>query len=184
MENKHISSPFDERVLRELKAGDPVLISGLVYTARDAAHQRLVKALEIGDYPPVPIKGQTFYYMGPSPAPPGHVIGAAGPTTSGRMDPYVPPLLQCGLRAMIGKGQRSPEIRRVMKQYGAVYFACLGGAGALLSKAVRKAEVVAYDDLGAEAIRRLQIVDLPAVVVNDIDGNDLYESGKALYRKC
>jgi fumarate hydratase subunit beta len=183
MENyQRITSPFEVRTLQALHTGDVVFICGLVYTARDAAHLRLTTALERGEKLPIEIAGQTIYYMGPSPTSPGHIIGAAGPTTSGRMDVYVPTLLNQGLRAMIGKGQRSAKARQLMKQFGAVYFAALGGAGALLSKSVRKVDVVAYDDLGAEAIRRLELVDLPAVVVNDFNGNDLYESGKAAYR--
>jgi fumarate hydratase subunit beta len=180
--SRSILSPFEPGLLQKLHAGETVLIRGVLFTARDAAHRRLFEALGRGEQLPLDLAGQTIYYMGPSPAPPGRLIGAAGPTTSSRMDVYVPRMLELGLRAMIGKGQRSAEVRRAMLKSGAVYFAALGGAGALLSKAVRKVEVVAYEDLGAEAIRRLEVIDLPVVVVNDLEGNDLYDSGKALFR--
>jgi|TARA_B100001971_G_scaffold208815_1_gene231313 fumarate hydratase subunit beta len=160
-----------------------VLISGVVYTARDNAHQRLVEALERGEQLPFDIKGQTLYYMGPSPPRPGQVIGSAGPTTSGRMDAYTPPLIAAGLRAMIGKGNRSPEVKEAIKKYRALYFVTIGGAGALLSKAIKKAEVIAYPDLGIEAIRRLEVKDLLAIVANDIYKEDLFEQGRARYQK-
>ena len=160
-----------------------VLISGVVYTARDNAHQRLVEALERGEQLPFDIKGQTLYYMGPSPPRPGQVIGSAGPTTSGRMDIYTPPLIAAGLRAMIGKGNRSPEVKEAIKKYRALYFVTIGGAGALLSKAIKKAEVIAYPDLGIEAIRRLEVKDLLAIVANDIYKEDLFEQGRARYQK-
>ena len=160
-----------------------VLISGVVYTARDSAHQRLVEALERGEQLPFDIKGQTLYYMGPSPPRPGQVIGSAGPTTSGRMDAYTPPLIAAGLRAMIGKGNRSPEVKEAIKKYRALYFVTIGGAGALLSKAIKKAEVIAYPDLGIEAIRRLEVKDLLAIVANDIYKEDLFEQGRARYQK-
>ena len=160
-----------------------VLISGVVYTARDSAHQRLVEALERGEQLPFDIKGQTLYYMGPSPPRPGQVIGSAGPTTSGRMDIYTPPLIAAGLRAMIGKGNRSPEVKEAIKKYRALYFVTIGGAGALLSKAIKKAEVIAYPDLGIEAIRRLEVKDLLAIVANDIYKEDLFEQGRARYQK-
>ncbi len=163
--------------------GTRVLISGVVYTARDSAHQRLVKALDKGEQLPFDIKGQTLYYMGPSPARPGQVIGSAGPTTSGRMDGYTLPLIAAGLKAIIGKGSRSAEVREAIKKHKAVYLVAIGGTGALLSKAIKKAEVIAYHDLGVEAIMRLEVEDLPAIVANDIYGEDLFEQGRARYRK-
>jgi len=178
----HIKSPMDNKTIEALKAGDQVLISGIIYTARDAAHKRIVEALDKGEKAPFEIKGQTIYYMGPSPAKPGEVIGAAGPTTSGRMDAYAPRLMEVGLKGMIGKGLRTKEVKDAMKKYKAVYFAAIGGAGALISKSIKKAEVIAYDDLGAEALRRLEVENFPATVINDIYGGDLYEEGKAKYR--
>ena len=163
--------------------GTRVLISGVVYTARDSAHQRLVEALERGEQLPFDIKGQTLYYMGPSPARPGQVIGSAGPTTSGRMDTYTPPLITAGLKVMIGKGNRSPEVREAIKKHKAVYLVAIGGTGALLSKVIKKAEVITYPDLGVEAIMRLEVEDLPAIVANDIYGGDLFEQGRARYQK-
>jgi len=179
----HIASPLEPKVVEKLKAGDQVFISGTIYVARDAAHKRMVQALDKGERLPFDISGQTVYYMGPSPAKPGQVIGSAGPTTSGRMDIYTPRLLAAGLRAMIGKGGRSLAVKEAMKRYKAVYLAAIGGAGALITKSIKKAEVVAYDDLGAEAIRCLEVEDFPAIVVNDIYGGDLYEEGKAKYQK-
>ncbi len=179
----HIASPLEPEVVEKLKAGDQVFISGTIYVARDAAHKRMVQALDKGERLPFDIAGQTVYYMGPSPAKPGQVIGSAGPTTSGRMDVYTPRLLAAGLRAMIGKGGRSLAVKEAMKRYKAVYLAAIGGAGALITKSIKKAEVVAYDDLGAEAIRCLEVKDFPAIVVNDIYGGDLYEEGKAKYQK-
>lgn len=154
-----------------------------MYTARDAAHKLLVEALDKGEKLPFDMSGQTIYYMGPSPARPGEVIGSAGPTTSKRMDVYTPRLLDAGIKAMIGKGSRSAEVKEAIKKYKAVYFASIGGAGALLSKAVKKAEVVAYEELGAEAIQRLEVENFPAVVANDMYGSDLYDEGKKRYRK-
>ena len=176
-----ITSPIDSETIAKLKAGDQVLISGIIYTARDAAHKRMVEALDKGEKLPFDIEGQTIYYMGPSPAKPGEVIGAAGPTTSGRMDAYAPRLMEVGLRAMIGKGLRLPEVKDAMKTHKSVYMAAIGGAGALISKCIRSAEVVAYEDLGAEALRRLRVENLPATVINDIHGGDLYEEGKLKY---
>ncbi|MEW6033593.1 MAG: Fe-S-containing hydro-lyase [Chloroflexota bacterium] len=178
-----IGSPLDGATVEKLRAGDQVFISGVVYTARDAAHKRMVEALEKGEALPFDPAGQTLYYMGPSPARPGQVIGSAGPTTSGRMDSYTPRLLAAGLRAMVGKGKRSQAVKDAIRQHHAVYLAAVGGAGALISKCIRKSEVVAYEDLGAEAVRRLEVVDLPAIVVNDARGGDLYEEGKARYRR-
>ncbi len=177
-----IKSPMDTAVIEKLRAGDQVLISGVIYVARDAAHKRLVEALNRGEKLPFEIEGQTIYYMGPSPAKPGEVIGSAGPTTSGRMDAYAPRLMEVGLKGMIGKGSRTQAVKDAMRKYKAVYFAAIGGAGALISKSIKKAEVVAYDDLGAEALRRLEVEDFPATVVNDIYGGDLYEEGKAKYQ--
>jgi fumarate hydratase subunit beta len=179
----NITSPIKTEVLEKLTAGTPVLISGVVYTARDAAHQRLTQALEKGDKLPFDLKGQTLYYMGPSPAKPGQVIGAAGPTTSSRMDRYTPRLIAAGVRAMMGKGSRSPEVKEAIKKHKAVYFATIGGAGALLAKSIKKAEVIAYEDLGAEAVLRLDVENFPAIVANDIYGGDLFEQGKAKYQK-
>lgn len=179
-----ITSPLDEKTVKELKAGDQVLITGVIYTARDAAHKRMVEALDRGEPLPFDVKGQTIYYMGPSPAKPGQVIGSAGPTTAGRMDFYAPRLMAEGLRVMIAKGARSPAVKEAIKKYKGVYFASIGGAGALVAKTIVKAETVAYEDLGAEAILRLEVEDFPAVVINDIYGGDLYEQGKAKYKKA
>ncbi len=165
-----------------LRAGNLVLLTGVIYTARDAAHKRMVEALARGEKLPFDIKGQTVYYMGPSPAPPGKVIGAAGPTTSGRMDGYTPTLLKEGLRAMIGKGSRSAEVKVAITKYGAVYMAATGGAGAILARSIIRVDLIAYEDLGAEAVRRLEVRDFPAIVINDCHGADLYEEGKARYR--
>ena len=181
--SKNVNSPLDEHTIEGLKAGDQLLISGVIYTARDAAHKRLTEALDRGEEPPFDFHGQTIYYMGPSPAKPGGVIGAAGPTTSGRMDPYSPRLISEGLKVMIGKGRRSPEVKQAIKEHKGVYLAAIGGAGALIARSIKKSEVVAYEDLGAEALRRLEVEDFPATVVNDAHGGDLYEEGKAMYRK-
>ena len=183
MDVLNITSPIEAKTVERLKIGTQVLISGVIYTARDAAHQRLVQAIDSGEKLPFDIKGQTLYYMGPSPARPGRVIGSAGPTTSGRMDNYTPPLLAAGLRAMIGKGSRSPEVKEAIKKYKAVYFVTIGGAGALLSRAIKKAEVIAYPDLAAEAIMRLEVADFPAIVANDIYGGDLFAQGRARYQE-
>lgn len=181
---QRIRLPLHAEVIEKLRAGDQVLMSGTVYSARDAAHKRLVEALDRGEKLPFEIEGQTIYYMGPSPPRPGRVIGSAGPTTSGRMDVYAPRLMEVGLKGMIGKGSRSQEVKDAMRRYKAVYFATIGGAGALIAKSIKKAEVVAYDDLGAEALRRLEVEDFPATVINDIYGDDLYEEGKARWGRC
>jgi fumarate hydratase subunit beta len=160
-----------------------VLISGVIYTARDAAHKRLVESIAGHEALPFDIKGQTVYYMGPSPARPGRVIGAAGPTTSGRMDDYTPPLLEAGLKAMIGKGGRSQKVREAIKKHAAVYFVTFGGAGALISKTIKKAEVIAYPELGAEAVMRLEVEDLPAIVAADASGGYLFDEAQAKYMK-
>ncbi len=177
-----IATPLDEKAAEKLRAGDQVLITGVIYAARDAAHKRMVEVLDRGEKLPFDIRDQVIYYMGPTPARPGQVIGAAGPTTSGRMDSYTPRLLAAGLRGMIGKGNRSQQVKEAIKKYKAVYFAAIGGAGALASKCIKKAETIAYEDLGAEAIRRLEVEDFPVTVINDIYGGDLYEEGKAKYR--
>jgi len=180
---KMITSPLDAQTIEDIKAGDQVFISGVIYSARDAAHKRLIEALERGDKLPFDISGQTIYYMGPSPAKPGQVIGAAGPTTSGRMDSYSPRLMASGLKGMIGKGSRSPEVKEAIKKHKAIYFAAIGGAGALIARSIKKAEVVAYEELGAEAIMCLEVENFPAIVVNDAHGGDLYEEGMAKYRR-
>lgn len=179
---KKITTPLTEETVVDLRAGDSVLITGTIYAARDAAHKRLAALLEEGRELPFDPRGQIIYYMGPSPARPGRVIGAAGPTTSGRVDPYTPVLLRAGLKGMIGKGNRSPEVRRAIQEYRAVYFAAIGGAGALISKSITASEVVAFPEMGAEALLRLQVRDFPAIVVNDIYGGDAYEEGKKTYR--
>ncbi len=178
----NIESPLDAETVKTLKAGDQVFITGVIYTARDAAHKRIVEALDKAEKLPLDLANQTIYYMGPSPARPGQPIGSAGPTTSGRMDSYAPRLMAAGLKGMIGKGNRSQAVKDAMQEYKAVYFAAIGGAGALISKSIKKAEVIAYEELGAEAIRRLEVENFPATVINDIYGGDLYEQGKAKYR--
>ena len=176
-----ITAPLSREAARELRAGDSCLISGVIYTARDAAHKRLCQLVAEGKELPMEIKDSVIYFVGPTPAKPGQAIGSAGPTTSYRMDAYSPTLIAQGLTGMIGKGKRGPEVVAAMKEYGAVYFGAIGGCGALLSKCIQKAEIVAYEDLGAEAIRRLEVVDFPAVVVIDSLGNNLYESGRRDY---
>jgi fumarate hydratase subunit beta len=179
---KRIDLPLTDEILRGLRAGDSLLLNGVIYVARDAAHKRMVEALDQGKPMPIQIQGQTVYFMGPSPARPGRPIGAAGPTTSGRMDAYSPRLIEQGLKGMIGKGPRSKEVLDAMVQHKAVYLGAIGGAGAIISRSIRKAEVVAYEELGAEALRRLEVQDFPVTVVNDIYGGDLYEEGKKKYR--
>lgn len=179
---KKVKLPLTGETLRELKAGDNILLTGVMYVARDAAHKRLVEVLDQGKPLPFDIKGQTIYFMGPSPARPGQPIGSAGPTTSGRMDRYSPRLMVAGLKGMIGKGMRSQEVKDSIREYGAIYMAAIGGAGALISKSIKKSEVVAYPELGAEALLRLEVEDFPATVINDIDGGDLYREGKARYK--
>jgi fumarate hydratase subunit beta len=170
----HINTPFQEAVARSLNAGDAVRISGTLIAARDAAHKRMVEALLSGEALPVDLRDQIIYYVGPTPAKPGNPIGAAGPTTAGRMDVYTPPLLEIGLRGMIGKGRRSPEAITAMQKHGAVFFAALGGAGALLASCIKRYEILAYADLGTEALARLEVVDFPAIVAIDTLGNDIY----------
>ncbi|MFC2035254.1 Fe-S-containing hydro-lyase [Chloroflexota bacterium] len=179
---KKITLPLTDEVLADLKVGDNLLLTGVIYVGRDSAHKRMVEALDQGKPLPFDIKGQTIYYMGPAPAKPGQAIGSAGPTTSGRMDTYSPRLISEGLKGMIGKGFRSQAVKDAMKKYRAVYLAALGGAGVLISKSIKKSEIVAYEELGAEAIRRLEVENFPATVINDIYGGDLYQEGKAKYR--
>ena len=178
-----LTTPLSEEAVLGLRSGQAVLISGVIYTARDAAHKRMVETLEAGGELPFEVSGQVIYYVGPTPAPPGRVIGAAGPTTAGRMDRYTPPLLARGLKGMIGKGARSAEVREALKKHKAVYFGGIGGAGALLSKRIHSAELVAYEDLGTEAIRRLEVEEFPAIVVNDCHGGDAYEEAVLQWRR-
>lgn len=178
---KRLSAPLSTEDVLDLQAGDNVLISGVIYTGRDAAHKKLFDLLEAGELLPVDFNGQIIYYVGPSPAKPGKVIGSAGPTTSGRMDAYTPTMLAQGLKACIGKGSRSQAVKDALVKYKSVYLASTGGAAALLAKKILKAEVVAYPELGAEAIYRLEVEDFPATVVNDAHGNDIYEEGRKLY---
>lgn len=180
---KKITAPIDKKAASELTAGEYVYITGTIYTARDAAHKRMKEALDRGDQLPFDIRGQIIYYMGPSPAREGRPIGSAGPTTASRMDRYTPQLLDLGLGAMIGKGKRSKEVLAAIVRNQAVYFAAVGGAGALLSKCIQSSEVIAYDDLGTEAIRKLFVKDFPVIVVADSKGNNLYETAIEQYRK-
>jgi fumarate hydratase subunit beta len=181
--NMEITTPLSEKVIEQLRAGDKVSITGTIYVGRDAAHKRMVAALDAGDPLPFDPEGQIIYYMGPAPAKPGDPIGSAGPTTSYRMDPYAPRMMEAGLKGMIGKGNRSMPVREAMQKYKAVYFGAIGGAGALIAKSIKRAEVVAYDDLGAEALRRLEVEDFPAIVVNDIYGGDAYQDGLEEYSR-
>ena len=176
-----IQTPLTREAARTLKAGDSCLISGVIYTARDAAHKRLCELVAAGKELPMDIRDSIIYFVGPTPAKPGQAIGSAGPTTSYRMDAYSPILIREGQTGMIGKGKRGPEVVSAMKEHGAVYFGAIGGCGALLSKCIKKAEIVAYEDLGAEAIRRLEVEDFPVIVVIDAEGNNLYESGRNAY---
>ena len=180
---KYITAPLKESDIKDLKAGDYVYITGTIYTARDAAHKRMYEALGRGEELPVDIREQMIYYMGPSPAREGRPIGSAGPTTASRMDKYAPELLDLGLGAMIGKGKRSPAVADAIVRNGAVYFAAIGGAGALLSKCILSSEVIAYGDLGPEAVRKLEVKDFPVVVVIDSQGNNLYETAARAYAK-
>jgi len=174
-ETKTLQPPLTEDQARSLKAGDQVSITGVIYTARDMAHKRLCESIDAGNGLPFELEGAVIYFMGPTPARPGRVIGAAGPTTSSRMDAFSPKLIAKGLRAMVGKGYRGGEVRDALKKYGAVYLATIGGAGALLSKQIVSAEVIAYEDLGTEAIRKLQVVDFPAIVAYDAQGRSVYK---------
>ena len=181
MENVKITTPLTREGARTLRAGDSCLISGVIFTARDAAHKRLCELVAAGKELPLNIKDSIIYFVGPTPAKPGQAIGSAGPTTSYRMDAYSPALISLGLTGMIGKGKRGPEVVDAMKEHGAVYFGAIGGCGALLSRCIKKAELVAYEDLGAEAIRRLEVEDFPAVVIIDSLGNNLYQTGREDY---
>jgi fumarate hydratase subunit beta len=180
---RHTSTPLTDALVRELRAGERVLLSGVVYTARDAAHKRMVEALAAGEALPFDPQGQVVYYVGPSPARPGAVIGSAGPTTAGRVDLYTIPLLERGLKGMIGKGSRSAPVREAMVRCGAVYLVAVGGAAALIAERIRSVELIAYEDLGTEAIRRYVVEDFPLMVANDAHGGDLYEQGREAYRR-
>ncbi len=180
---KHVQLPLTQEAARELKAGDQVLLTGSVLTGRDAAHKRLIALLDEGKPLPIDLQGETIYYVGPAPARPGQAVGPAGPTTSYRMDPYTPRLLALGLKGMIGKGERGAEVIAAIKEHGAVYFGAVGGSAVLISRSIEKSEVIAYPDLGPEAIHRFYIKDFPAVVAVDAQGNNLYEQGPQLYRK-
>lgn len=180
---KQITAPFTQSIVENLTAGDTVLITGTIYTARDAAHKRLCEAIAEGRPLPFDLRDAVIYYVGPTPPQPGQVIGAAGPTTSGRMDAYAPTLMEHGLRGMIGKGERTQAVVDSMKKHTAVYLAATGGAGALLSHCILESETIAYEDLGTEAIRRLTVKDFPATVVIDCQGNNLYETAPAAYRR-
>ena len=176
-----VKTPLTREAARQLKSGDSVLLTGVIYTARDAAHKRLCELVAQGKELPLDVKDSIIYFVGPTPARPGQAIGSAGPTTSYRMDAYSPTMIEQGLTGMIGKGKRNEEVVAAMKEHGAVYFGAIGGCGALLSKCIKKAEVIAYEDLGAEAIRRLEVEDFPVVVIIDSEGNNLYESGRKEY---
>jgi fumarate hydratase subunit beta len=176
-----LTPPLTDADVEKLKVGDRVMISGVIYTGRDAAHKRLVDLIQAGKPLPFEVKGQIIYYVGPSPAPPGRVIGAAGPTTSYRMDAYAPELIRLGLKGMIGKGARNQVVKDAMVKHKAVYFAAIGGAGALMAQSIKKVDIIAYEDLGPEAIRRMEVENFIAVVVNDVRGNDLYEEGVKQY---
>lgn len=180
---KRIKTPLTDDETESLRAGEKVLLSGFIYTARDAAHKRFIETLDAGGELPFDITGQVIYYCGPAPAPPGKVIGSCGPTTSSRMDVYSPRLVSLGLKGMIGKGKRSEGVKGALKRHGAVYFGATGGAGALLARTVVAAKVIAYEDLGPEAVVRLEVRDMPLFVINDVRGNDLYEEGMKGYRK-
>ena len=179
---KVINTPLTPEVINNLMAGDRVFLNGIIYTGRDAAHKRLAELIEKGEELPMDIKNQTIYYVGPCPAKPGQVIGSAGPTTSGRMDSYAPLLMEHGLKGMIGKGIRNQQVVDSIIKYNAVYFAAIGGAGALLSEAIKEAEVIAFPDLGAEAIYKLRVENFPVIVIIDNKGNDLYKLGKEKYK--
>lgn len=176
-----VKVPLSREDARKLRSGDSCLLTGVLYTARDAAHKRLCELIAQGKELPFDVKDSAIYFVGPTPAKPGEVIGSAGPTTSYRMDAYSPMLIEQGQTGMIGKGKRSPEVIKAMKEHGAVYFGAIGGCGALLSQCIKKSEVIAYEDLGAEAIRRLEVENFPVIVVIDSDGNNLYETGRAAY---
>jgi len=184
MSNKiELTTPLSDEDVEKLNIGDKVYLNGTIYTGRDAAHKRLVDLVSEGKELPFDVKGQVIYYVGPAPAKPGKPIGSAGPTTSYRMDAYAPTLMELGMKGMIGKGNRAPEVIEAMKKYKAVYLGATGGAGALIAKSIKKAEIIAYEDLGPEAIRKLEVENFPVVVVNDTKGNDLYVEGAKKYSK-
>ena len=178
---KYITLPLTEEKVKDLHAGDTVYLTGTIYTSRDAGHKRMCETLAKGETLPFDPMDATIYYVGPTPAKPGKVIGSAGPTTSGRMDAYAPTMMSVGARGMIGKGKRTKEVVDAMKQYKAVYFGAIGGAGALLAQCIKSAEMIAYEDLGAEALRKLYVENFPTVVIIDAEGNDIYEQGRAAY---
>jgi len=178
-----ITTPLSDEVVNSLKSGDQVSINGILYTARDAAHKRLIDLLDKGEKLPFDVKGQIIYYVGPTPPKPGAIIGSAGPTTSYRMDPYAPRLMEIGMKGMIGKGNRDKSVIDAMVKYKSIYFAAIGGAGALVARSIKKVEIIAYEDLGPEAIRKMEVEDFQAVVVNDISGNDVYKEGMNKYKK-
>ncbi|MDO5733806.1 MAG: Fe-S-containing hydro-lyase [Eubacteriales bacterium] len=181
--SRKITAPLDPELARSLRAGERVLLSGTIYTSRDAGHLRFIEAMDRGEELPFPVKGAVIYYVGPTPAAPGQIIGSAGPTTAYRMDPYSPRLIRAGQLGMIGKGRRSPEVIEAMREVGAVYFGAIGGAGALLARSIKSSEIIAYEDLGAEALRKLEVEDMPLLVVIDSLGNNLYEMGPESYLK-
>ena len=183
MSPKHLQTPLAPEEIERLHAGDEVLLSGIIYTARDAAHERLARMIAAGEPLPVGLGGEIIYYCGPTPARPGRPIGSAGPTTASRMDPYAPALLEHGVRGMIGKGQRSAAVKEAICRFGAVYFAAVEGTAALLGRCVQSAEIVAFPDLGAEAVYRLAVERFPVVVANDCHGGDVYEDGRAKFRR-
>ncbi len=184
MSDMNITLPLTDDVLEKLRIGDDLRLSGVIYTARDAAHRRMIEALEKGEQLPFDIRGQVIYYVGPTPPKPGQVIGSAGPTTSMRLDRFTPTLLAAGLKGIIGKGGRGPAVREALQKHKAVYFLAVGGTGALLAKQIKKVDIVAYEDLGTEAVRRLEVEDFPVIVCNDIYGGDLLEEGKAKYKRA
>ena len=183
MSDMNITLPLTADIVEKLRAGDDLRLTGVIYTARDAAHRRMIEALDKGEELPLDIRDQVIYYVGPTPPKPGQVIGSAGPTTSMRMDRYAPPLLAAGLKGIIGKGGRGPAVREALQKHKAVYFLAVGGTGALLAKQIKKVDIVAYEDLGTEAVRRLEVEDFPVIVCNDIYGGDLLEEGKAKYKR-
>ena len=183
MAEYHISTPLTDEKVSDLKSGDTIFLSGVIYTGRDTAHKRIVESINKGESLPFDIRGQIIYYVGPAPARPGIAIGSAGPTTSCRMDAFTPKLIELGLKGMIGKGSRSQEVVDSIRKYRAIYFAATGGAGALISKCIKKSEIIVYEDLGPEAIRKLEVENFPVIVINDIYGNDLYEQGVKKYSR-
>lgn len=180
---KEVVTPLSDEDVEALRAGDRVRISGVIYTARDAAHARLAALIDRGEPLPFDVRGQIIYYTGPSPARPGDIVGSIGPTTASRMDTFTPALLALGLKGTIGKGYRSPAVKEALRRHRSVYFGAIGGAGAVLSRHVKALEVIAYEDLGTEAIRRLVVEDFPAIVINDCHGGDLYEEGRKVYAR-